>query len=113
MSDMFRLDGKTIAVIGAGGVATRLRAPLFVQRPHLGHGVHTGGHTLVAMAASQLGQTQTIGLDQAHTGFVGFFQKLTHARVMALGIEMDLADGGGGGLESHRDGVKAEQHGGR
>ena len=75
---------------------------------------HACSDALMAMRASQLGDTQGIGFDQANAGFLGTVQKLAHARIAARGLEIDFDDGLGGGLQTHADGVKAEKNfGGR
>jgi hypothetical protein len=86
----------------------------FVQRMHLGHGLHASGHALVAMAASQLGKAFAVGLDQPDAGRLGAVEELAHARIAARGLVVDLDDGLGRGLHAHADGVEAEENfGGR
>ena len=63
---------------------------------------------LVAMTATELGQPDAVGFDQARTNLIGFFKKLAHARITARRFEINLDDGFGRGFEAHADGVKAE-----
>ena len=80
----------------------------FVQRMLLRQGLHARRHTLVAVAAAQFGQALTVGFDQPHTTLFGALQKLAHAGIAPVGLEMDFDNGGWRGLETHAQGMKAE-----
>jgi len=59
-------------------------------------------------ATAKFGQSDAIGLDQAGTGLVGFFQELAHARIAPRWLEINFDDGFGRGFQTHTNGVKAE-----
>ena len=73
-------------------------------------GLHPCRHTLVAMAAAELGQAHAIGFNQPHAGLFGFVQKLAHARIAPGGLEVDFNNRLRGGFQAYAHGVKAKQN---
>ena len=62
------------------------------------------------MAASQLGQTQTIGFNEAHACFFGARDELAHAGIAPTGLEIDLHNGIGRRLQAHPHRVEAKKY---
>ena len=81
----------------------------FVQRMRLDKGLDPCHHTLVTVAAAELGQAHAIGLDQADTRFFDALHKLAHAGVAAGGFDVDFENRRGCGFDTHPDGMEAEQ----
>ena len=51
-----------------------------------------GRHALVSMTARQLGQAHAIGLHHAHARFLGAYEELAHAGILAGRIGIDFQD---------------------
>ena len=73
-------------------------------------GVDQSDHALVTMARAQFGQAQSIGLNDAHIGLLGFGQESAHASISARALNVDLHNGVGGGSQSNTNGVKAVKY---
>ena len=82
----------------------------FIKRASLCHGLDQCGHALVTMAASQLGQAQSIGFDQAHARLFGAGDELAHTGITPTGLEIDFHHGRGRRLQANPHCMEAKKY---
>ena len=70
---------------------------------------HPRHHALVPRRACKARQSTVAAVDDPGTGLTHALGELAHARVTALGVEVDLEHRLRRGLEAHGDGMKTEK----
>jgi hypothetical protein len=93
-----------------------IRLQLFeqgVERAGLFNGLNPGHDTLMPVTATELGQAQTVRLNEPNPGLSRSLQKLTHAGVTTTGIDIHLEHGSGRGFDANANRMESEKGFGR
>ena len=77
---------------------------------HLWQRFHTCRNALMSMAARKLGNTQGVGLNQAHTRFLGLGHKLPHAGIASRRLKINFNNRLRRGFQAHPHGMKTEEN---
>ena len=91
-------------------LAFRQLVEVVIQGMALQQSLDPGHHALVTVAATQLGQAQTIAGDDAHAAVLGALHELAHAHIAPAGIDMQFNNGLGSSFHAHTHRMETKNH---